>query len=208
MNFVTCDGVEGLVSFRFYVKPYDLASWLLILCLSIVLLPATVWLGLKTADRIQSTGLKMDGLISDSLLFNISTNLDVSPTLPPRLSRNPRLSRLINMTLGLWVVACVTLVNAYRGLIVSELTSSLSLTRTITKFSQTDGFLFFGSGVLADKMYDSFHSTFNEQGDYAFNYSGKPSFLDKSRYDRISIRSSQYFSMHRGVNSGPRTGTR
>jgi hypothetical protein len=182
MKFVTCDGVDGLVSFRLYVKPYDLASWLLIMCLSILILPATVWFGIQTADRIQSTGLKMDNLLSSSLLFNLSTSLDVSPTLSPRLTRHPRLSLLINMTLGLWVVACVTLVNAYRGLIVSELTSFPTLTQTYSKISQTDGFLFFGASALADKMYDSFFSTFNQQRDYAFNYTGKPPPLGKGSY--------------------------
>jgi hypothetical protein len=74
------------------------------------------------------------------------------------------------MTLGLWVVARVTLVNAYRGLIVSELTSSLPLTRTISKFSQTDGFLIFGPSSLSEKMYYSFYSILNQQRDYTFNY--------------------------------------
>jgi hypothetical protein len=34
MNCVTCNVLEGFVSFRLYVKPYDLTSWLLILSLS------------------------------------------------------------------------------------------------------------------------------------------------------------------------------
>jgi len=139
-NFVTCDGVSKPISFKFYAKPYDTTFWVIFLTSVFLTLP----LALVILQYAHTLGRKLD-FVGVMVRFLVSTTLEVSPTIP--VTYEQKFQDGTKLTLGLWLLVIVILTNAYKGIIVSDLTSPPKQTRKWTSVSQTKNFTYVTSGL-------------------------------------------------------------
>jgi len=154
MNFITCDGVRQDMSFNSYTSPYDLASWLTIFGFSFVFLPLTVWILFQCRLQASISSNRHLNLISDIVFFNIAFGLDVGAELPTILKKKPRALQNANYILGLWIILLIVLVNAYKGIVTTELTAVSSVTSTHFNVTNMEGFTFFVSNEFFDILQD------------------------------------------------------
>jgi len=138
-NFATCDGVTQKVSFQFYANPYDQACWIFYLSTVVFILPLFVVL-------MQHTHLQKAAyvhLYTHITEFCVFSTMNICPDIPVEYTRFFRRETII--VLGLWLVATVTLGNAYKGIVSSDLTAPYFITSKWKNFSETTGFLYFAS---------------------------------------------------------------
>jgi hypothetical protein len=88
----------------------------------------------------------------DLILFSLSTLVEVSPSLPQWIGKSRRLVTLSNMTLGLWLILTVVLVNAYKGILTSDLTSPPPMTQRWHTFQELEGFTYYAPKVFQFTM--------------------------------------------------------
>jgi len=142
MNFVTCDGVLTSTAFRFYVNPYDTFSWISIAVVTFLFLPTSVLILFKLRSMVPTSGAQLLNLFAETLFFNISLALEISPNIPAILAKLERGFEAITRMLGLWALLSIILVNAYKGIVTTELTANSPETQKYTKINETDGFIF------------------------------------------------------------------
>jgi len=145
MNFITCDGVRQDISFNFYMAPYDYGSWLTIFGFSFIMLPLTVWVLFQSRLQTSISADQHLNLLIDLVYFNISFGLDVGAELPNVLKKAPRALENANRILGLWILLLIVLVNAYKGIVTTELTAAAAVTTTHFNITKMDGFTYFVS---------------------------------------------------------------
>jgi len=143
MTFVTCDGVIQYTGFSFYLAPYDLSSWITFTAFTFFLIPSTVFLLYQTRKVVNSFRTVELKLIFSTIFFNVSLVLENGPIVPPVLAKLSHGLKSFNWMLSIWALMSVILVNAYKGIVTTELTaSSPPLKQTYETINQTTGFTF------------------------------------------------------------------
>jgi len=145
MNFVTCDGVSVPVSFEFYINPYDFGSWLTFLVLVILIIPLVLVLFENGIRLLTGNDVRLFGQI---VQFVLSSTLEVSPSIPSEY----KFRRETKGILGLWLILVVTLTNAYKGIVVSDLTSNRPEAYTWTNVTDMSGFTYVLSQDVTDEL--------------------------------------------------------
>jgi len=148
LNFVTCDGVTTPIPFHLYTSPYDLSCWLVFGLLIFLILP----LGLLLFERRSVPRDKLS-FYRSMVRFFISTALEVSPALPAEYETKFTVKTKLN--LGVWLVFVVTLTNAYKGIVVSQIMSPRPTKSIWTNVTDMDGFVF----VLSFEALNQFELT-------------------------------------------------
>jgi hypothetical protein len=148
LNFVTCDGVSLPVSLHFYFAPYDSKSWTAFASFSLLLLPLTICIFYRLHSPLSFTwGIEL-GLLLDVILLNVSLTFEIGQGMPQLPNTVPQALPNSNLILSLWALLLVVLGNAYKGIVMSELTSSLRVTGTHLSVSEMNNFIFyFGDNV-------------------------------------------------------------
>jgi len=152
INFITCDGVSQGTSFKFYVAPYDLASWAAIISFIFPILPSAVW----TLYRFRSTpGIPWRdqlNLLLDAIFFHISLTLEIGHSLPGLLKKIPGALQSAEFICSVWVVMMVILVNAYKGIVTTDLTAQIPVEQSYFRLSEMRGFTFLASKDFLERI--------------------------------------------------------
>jgi len=147
-NFATCDGVVQKVSFQFYVNPYDQTCWIIYLSTVLFILPLFVVL-IQHQDLSKAAYAQLYTHIAEFCVFNA---MDICPDIPDKYKMH--FKRETILILGLWLVANVTLGNAYKGIVTSDLTAPYFITSKWTNVSETPGFLYVAGRELANTLWE------------------------------------------------------
>ena len=130
---MTCDGNNPVLLFPFYGRPYDWESWSTTGCLVILI---TVLVGLICPELIPPLHFTLSTYRTlQILLFNISILLEMSHDFPPWVQKNVTMSRICRVMIGTWLLMAVILTNAYKGIVTSDLTSPIPITKKWSTFT-------------------------------------------------------------------------
>jgi len=143
MNFITCDGVSPRISFRFYVAPYDVISELAFLSMSFLWLPLAILFLFNLVSPKKFKWTTQLSLVFDIVYFNIALAFEIGLDIPKILKKFPTAYRWGRTVLGLWSLLTVILVNAYKGLVTTELTSHRPVSHAFFNISEMEGFTFY-----------------------------------------------------------------
>jgi len=142
MRFVTCDGVRSKLGFSLYITPYDSWSWIGILSFVFLIIPSFVYFLYKWRPPIGLSMMDEVKFILNTLWFDVSLVLENGPTIPHILSRLSTGETSINWMLCIWALMSIILVNAYKGIVTTELTANSGHIQKYTRMNETTGFLF------------------------------------------------------------------
>jgi len=140
-RFATCDGTQaqGLsTTYQTYLQPFDLGSWILILCTSFLLVPLMLLMLM-----IQKFAKQVD-LIPDLVFRIYRTTIFLLLEIPPCISEN--LSQLylhkgkFQFLFGPFLLGIVVLVNYYKELFTARILAPPGSTHVYTEMSQLENF--------------------------------------------------------------------
>jgi len=144
MQFATCDGVKMQMPFDIYIKTYDFSSWLWLLFYAFFLVPISVVLILFIKKVPNKDLLHLCGQIFSS---SISSLLEVPPHFNESTLIKLKTRHLVRVTYGIWLLALVVIINAYKGLFTSFVLAPLKPTHSWNKLSQLDNFFVWNSHI-------------------------------------------------------------
>jgi len=151
-GFATCAGIGKHLVVGMFSKPYDNASWVCILMFAGIIMPIFTLVVFKTTHP---TGWKWESpvvykLYGDLVLYHISHLLEASSVFPHIFKQCPRAYMLLRSPLLAWFIVLLVLVNAYKGIIATELIAPIPEFNFFKEFSQTKGFLFATKSKVPD----------------------------------------------------------
>jgi len=166
-NFVTCDGVGEYLSFNFYSQPYDTYSWITFITMILVIIPITVFCLYKVGNPPPLGWVQELNIVVDTIIFNISLTLEISPNMHSRISKATHYFGQINFVLGIWALMSIILVNAYKGIVTTELTANAPVSQRYVKVNETENFIFLTRGRFFNEFPLYPYSIFVKYGDNA-----------------------------------------
>jgi hypothetical protein len=135
LKFVTCHGVHTPLDFHLYVRPFEMWSWAFIVIYGLLIIPLSIlilyWASQWALDKILPFSLSESiQLFTDLLFYKYAAVLENVQNESPVLKRLPLIGpvKFYNIIFASWILILVVLTNAYRGLVVSDLTSPRELT--------------------------------------------------------------------------------
>jgi len=157
IKFTTSKGIRTFLDFGLYVRVYDLDSWLLILFTGFVLVPVAILFQiLFTSTSTAYSGIE---IFTKLLMEAYGTLLEVGPDNPPLLLKIRLVSKFkYRIIMALWLLMCIVLTNAYKGLVVSDLMAPKPLVGTYLEFKDLNGFTLIAPQMLSNNLYLRFEA--------------------------------------------------
>lgn len=141
--FATCDGTGASINFSIFHQVYDLVFWLL-LGISVSFIASVLTLVSYFHAKHGWRDVCVYWLRYAACLLCLL--IEVSQKLPLYLNQaHNSISRTHKLTFGVWFLMVVVITNAYKGILVSDVTSPLQSRGTWNIIKSMDGFHFYVS---------------------------------------------------------------
>jgi len=175
-SFTTKEGIRRMLDFELYVRVYDGLSWLFILFFCILFVPAVIWM----LVFIHSHPMSTIAIYGQLLALTYSTLLEVSPETPSVLMEMSRKFKF-RIIIGSWLLLSIVLTNAYKGLVVTDLTAPQPLTGTYSHFRDLEEFILVSAQHFIDRMRETIHG-FRDHATLRAGLISNPSCMSLSEY--------------------------
>jgi len=137
MRFITRNGVTRISSYEMYLLPYDMSCWIGILSTSLCIPIVCIFINAQGTDY----SVTRARLFLEVVWIDICLLLNVSPTV--RRCIMERKAAFI-LSIGVWLVLLVVLVNAYLGVIVNDLIILPPWTKKYDRLEDMPNFVLYG----------------------------------------------------------------
>ena len=142
-NFISCYGSQHLTSFKFYVKPFDSVTWLVLLyAVAVISGIMTSAVGLPT--KVINVSKILEGIFLFLVLYASMLEQNPCPNIFPFV-KSFKMSFMRRLVI-FWLVMVMTLTGIYKGIIVSDLTAPTVDSNPIESFWNLTNFKIFTPG--------------------------------------------------------------